>query len=91
MATISLPNGTNYSSTFPVFPHNAVSVTPSDADEFEKPVSVFVQGGGDLAVMPYNSDTSITLSSVPAYFSVPFMVKQVLSTGTTATGVVAVY
>lgn len=91
MATIATPNGTNYSPTFPVFPHNAQAVTPSDADEFAKPVSVFAEVGGDIAVLPWNSTTSIVLSAVPAYFTLPFMVRKVLATDTTATGVVAVY
>lgn len=77
----------------PMFPHNCAAVTKSDATTFAEPVAIMVLGAGDLVVTPYgvtSSGTNVTvtitadmIASGP--FMLPFMVKKVLSTGTTAT------
>lgn len=74
----------------PAFPRAAASVTPSDSTTFETPSMVYVGGAGNVAVMPWEGVTSVTFT-VPAGGYVPLQVRQVLSTGTTATGLVRVF
>lgn len=66
------------------FPDRAEAVTPSDVETFV-PSTIVVVAAGDVAVTPATGDTDITLSAVPAYVTIPFRVKAVKSTGTTAT------
>ena len=72
------------------YPTKAVSITPSDS-ALLPPCMVYVGGAGNVAVMPADSTTAVTFTGMPAGSVVPVMVKQVLSTGTTATAMVATY
>lgn len=67
-----------------------MSVTPSDANTFASPVSIYVGGAGIVTCTPSagGSDVAITM---PAGAVVPFRVSAVKATGTTATLMVAVY
>lgn len=78
-----------------VFPDNAIAITKSDTDDYSAPLMVFAGGGGDVAVVPW--DRRVESSPTPVVFAVaaggcvPCRVWKVLSTGTTATGLVGVY
>lgn len=82
------------------FPPRGFNITPSDVTEYEGGIAVFVGGDGNVTVEPVNgaggmapsgySDTTLTFPLVAGDL-VPVTVKRVLATGTTATGLVAVY
>lgn len=91
MATITLDNPTRELASRPVFPNGAVAVTPSDANSFSQPVSVYVGVSGNVAITPANGGSSVTFVGLPAGAMVPCQALAVLATGTTATSLVAVY
>lgn len=91
MATITLSNPSNESPVVPVFPGGAASITPSDADSFSVPVSVYVGVAGNVAVRPANGGAAVTFVGVPAGAVLPVRVIGVNATSTTATSLVAVY
>lgn len=67
---------------------SAFSVTPSDTAEFSTPPrALYVGGDGDLAIKMLVGDV-VTLTSVAGGSILPIRVVRVLSTGTTATGIV---
>lgn len=82
------------------FPMRAFNITASDETEYEGGVGVFVGAAGDVTVEPVSgaggmapsgySDTTVTFW-LEAGALVPVTVKRVLSTGTTATELVAIY
>ena len=65
---------------------SAKAITPSDtaAQTYR---AIFVSGTGDVAVVTEGGDT-VTFKAVAASVILPVSVKQVLSTGTTATALV---
>lgn len=68
--------------------HDAAAVTPSDATivAFR---SLWIGGAGNVAVVPLNGDgTVVTFSTVAAGTLLPIAVRQVRSTGTSATLIV---
>lgn len=70
-------------------PKMAHEVTPSDANNLPWNAEVlYVGGAGDVAVVPVTG-SSVVFSSVPAGTQLRIRCKQVLSTGTTATDIVA--
>lgn len=71
------------------YPKRAVAVTPSDSTVIS-PSAIYVGVTGDVAVMPEVGGVSVVFKAVPAGSRVPVQVIQVLSTGTTATNMVAV-
>jgi len=73
------------------FPTSAAAVTPSDATVFSEPSTVFVGGAGNVAVMPWIGSTAVTFVGLLPGDVVPVLVKQVMSTSTTATSIVRVY
>lgn len=74
----------------PILPSAALAVTPSDADTFAAPVSIYVGGAGIVTCTPSAGGGNIAIT-MPAGSVVPFRVSKVLATGTTATLMVAVY
>lgn len=72
------------------FPCNAKAITPSDADTFSDPVSIFVGAAGTVTVTPAGGQANVAFE-VPAGSFVPVLVTAVLSTGTDASDLVAVY
>ena len=91
MAVIATPSKTQISSNCPVFPAAALAVTPSDADTFANPVSLYIGGSGNVSVLPGSGTTTPVVVAVLAGTVLPFTVLGVRATGTTATGLVAVY
>lgn len=84
--------GPQYRDRVTLLPPHAESVTPSDSVEFDGPVAVYVGTGGDVSVVPVlpAGASAITLSLSAGDF-VPFLVRKVNATGTTATNLVAVW
>jgi hypothetical protein len=68
---------------------DAVAVTPSDVTVIPVTRSLYVGTGGTLVVR-MSSGNSATFTNVPVGV-LPVQVDQVLSTGTTATGILAFY
>lgn len=73
----------------------AVAVTKSDSTNLtfggQLPRALYVGGAGDLAVKVGDDITAVTLVAVPAGSIVPVCAKNVMSTNTTATNIVALY
>jgi hypothetical protein len=69
------------------------SVTPNDSTDLPggPAVAVWVGGAGNVAVIGAGGDTtSVTLNSAAAGSVINIRVRRVLSTGTTATNIVAI-
>lgn len=74
-------------------PATGVTVTPSDGADLPSGLchSLHVGGAGNLSVyMGPNSTTAVTIVATAGSYH-PIKVRRVLSTGTTATGIVALY
>lgn len=66
-----------------------IAVTPSDTEELAHVSrALWVGGSGDIAVVTKEGDT-ITLAGVQAGALIPWMVRKVKATGTTATSIIA--
>lgn len=66
----------------------AVVVTPTDGVEIEVTRGLYVGGTGNLTVMMQEDSALVLFSNVPVGYH-PLQVRQVQSTGTTATLIVA--
>lgn len=71
------------------FGNNASAVTPSDTVDFAAyPKGVVVTVAGNLVVLPLKAADDgahlITFTAAPVGFAVPFRVRRVMATGTTA-------
>lgn len=73
------------------YPRKAFAITKSDATVFPRPVTVYVGGVGDVTVVPWSQDATVTFVGLPAGSTVPVEVRMVMSTGTAATAMVGVY
>lgn len=71
----------------------AVIVTPDDANDLAiKPTrALWVGGAGALSLIFADETAAVLISGVPAGTLLPFQVKRVRSTGTTATLIAALY
>lgn len=90
MAKINCPNLTTTGPAMPHLPDGALAVTPSDADTFAAPVTIYVGGAGSVVASPANGNADVTVVAT-AGSTLPFRVLAVKATGTTATSMVAVY
>lgn len=71
--------------------HRAAAVTPNDSTDLTNAArALWVGGAGNLAVVTTGGDT-VTLTAATAGSVVPVRVARVLSTGTTATAIVALW
>jgi hypothetical protein len=70
--------------------HGAAALTKSDATIFPVCRAIYVGGTGDVAVTMADGQTSIIFSAVPVGVF-PIQITQLLSTGTTATNIIALY
>lgn len=68
--------------------HSATAVTPSDATIIPATRALYIGVTGNIAVKMADDENTITFSNVPVGIF-PIQVIQVLSTGTTATNIVA--
>lgn len=75
----------------PTLPSAAKAITPSDTDTYSRPIAVFVGVTGDVAIVPWVGDRStvVVFKGIPAGSVVPCLAYKVMSTNTTATGMVA--
>jgi len=81
-----------YSGRVTMFPPHADAVTPSDSEEYASPVSIFVGTAGDVSAVPaLPIGASAVTVTVAAGGFVPFLVRKVNATGTTATDILAVW
>jgi hypothetical protein len=90
MAVVTMPNPSVFSDKCPQLPGSGKAITASDADTFERPVHVYCGVAGNVVCTPENQQADVTVA-VQAGGFVPFRVLAVKATGTTATGLVAVY
>lgn len=70
--------------------HGAVAVTASDATIIPVTRALYVGTSGNLTVRMADGQTSVLFSNVPAGIF-PVQVDMVMSTGTTASSIVALY
>ena len=70
--------------------YGAAAVTKSDSTVIPTTRGLYVGGAGDVAVRHANGDL-VTYSAVPAGTDLAIQVDKVLSTGTTATLIIAQY
>jgi hypothetical protein len=66
------------------------AVTPDDNTDLQaKPRALWIGGAGNVAIN--NGSQTVTLQSVPAGTLLPLRPDRVMATGTTASGIVALY
>lgn len=71
------------------FPSRAEAVTPADGTVFTVPSVIYVGGGGNVSVVPWDPLTPGPITYIiPDGGVVPVAVRTVRSTGTTATSMV---
>lgn len=71
---------------------DAVPVTPHDTTMLTYGCrGLYIETGGDLVLLMAGSDTARTIAGVADGTLLPFAVRRVNSTGTTATGIHALY
>lgn len=70
--------------------HGAIAVTPSDSTILQVTRGLYVGSAGDVAVEMTDGQT-VTFTSVQAGTVLPLQVTKVLSTGTTAGNIIALY
>lgn len=80
--------GAYHSAHATVAAHSATTVTPSDSTIIPVTRGLYVGVTGNIAVKMADDENTITFSNVPVGI-LPIQVIQVLSTGTTATNIVA--
>jgi hypothetical protein len=70
---------------------SAFAITPHNTNELDYVTrEIYVGGAGNIAVVMVSGD-EVTFTAVPAGSRLPYRVKQVKSTGTTATSLIGVY
>ncbi|MCU1758716.1 hypothetical protein NTD84_03145 [Pseudomonas sp. 14P_8.1_Bac3] len=71
---------------------SAYAVTPSDTTVLSPlPRSLYIGAAGNVAVVPEDGATSVVFVAVSAGQILPIRAKKVMSAGTTATSIVAMY
>jgi len=74
-----------------IVPHKkATAITPNDSTVIAATRAVYVGGAGALTVTMHDG-TNATFAAVPAGTTLPISVTKILSTGTAATSIVALY
>lgn len=70
---------------------SGASITPDDASDLPVlPRAIYIGSGGDIAVTLADGD-SVTLTGVPTGALLPLRTQRVRQTGTSATGLVALW
>ena len=83
--------GAHLSANATVSAHGAVAIIPNDSTVIPVTRAIYVGGTGDIAVRTPDNETSVVFRAVPAGVIFPIQVDMVLTTGTTATNLVALY
>ena len=81
---------TNYSPTFPMYPGDAATVTPSDTRNFDTASVLFIGTTGSLRVLTAQG-TDVTFNAVPGGTVLPLQVLRVYASGTSATNLVRIF
>lgn len=91
MATITTPQSTQYSSiTIPNMPSVAFNVTPSDSDEFDNGIHLYVGQTGNVRCISELHPEIVTFNNFPGGLVLPVKVKKVFLTGTTASNLIGI-
>lgn len=70
----------------------AALLTKSDGNVIDPPTkALYVGGAGDVAVLMVDDDNPVTFVGVQAGTLLPIRIKKLMSTGTAATAVLALY
>jgi len=83
-------SGSYRSSNATVSAHSATAVTPGDSTDIPVTRALYIGTTGDVAVRMADDENSVTFTAV-AVGIFPIQVSRVLSTGTTASNIVALY
>ena len=72
---------------------SSYAVTPHDTNEIGTflPRAIYTGSGGAIAMMLEGDIAAITWTDVPAGAILPLKARIILATGTTATGIIALY
>lgn len=70
---------------------NAAAVTPHDTNPINRCDALYVGGAGSVTLRTDDDDGDVLFTAVPAGSVLPVRAKYVRLTGTTATGIVALY
>lgn len=81
--------GSYRSANATVAAHSAFAVTKSDSTIIPATRALYIGGAGDVAVTMAEDENNVTFVAVPAGSILPVQVIKILSTGTTATSIVA--
>ncbi len=79
----------NPGAMFPAY--KLTAVTPSNSTELVGVRALYVGTTGNVAIVACNDTAAVTLTAVPAGTVLPIFVSKVMSTGTTASNIVAFY
>lgn len=74
----------------PYMPTKHAPITPSDTVLFQWPTMVLVMNTGNVVALDEDGN-SVTYTAVPAWTVLPVTCKGIMATGTTATGLIALY
>lgn len=82
-ATTTLSNETTTSYLYTVKALNAFALTTSDTTGYNLPVTVYVGGTGNVAIIPAQgpSTVTVTFTGVPAGTLLPVQVRAIMATG----------
>ena len=80
--------GSYHSANATVAAHSATTVTPSDSTVIPTTRALYIGVTGNLTVKMADDENTLTFSNVPVGIF-PIQVIQVLSTGTTASSIIA--
>jgi len=88
-------NATKRSADVSGLPHSVTPITPNDSTDLAVYSRILVTVAGNLAVHPANAtlsgdtpsgtDAPIVITAAPVGFQIPFAVRRVMLTGTSAT------
>lgn len=68
-----------------------VDITPDDDNDLETPADIFIGSAGNITVIPLGGTSPVTFASQPANSILPVRVKRVMSTGTGASNLKAMW
>lgn len=89
MADAAAPSQVVLNNSFPY--EYAQAITKSDSTTYNPTRALYVGGTGDVAVKMAGDGGTVTFSTVPAGTVLHIRVTQILSTGTSATTIVALW
>lgn len=84
-------SGSYRSANATVSAHSALAVTPNDSTVIPVTRALYIGAGGTIVVTMAEDGNNVTFINLPEGTIFPIQVSKVLSTGTTATSIVALY